>query len=141
MKNILSSGLILFCCAILTACTYMRETDMRDEFDKSMKSYNKMLRWQEVESAGMLYMEPEQRDTFMSAAETMKKRGVNITDYRILTSECLPEKSSAEVVAEFDYYALPSNRIKTVTYRQNWAYREINAKKSWKVKTGLPVFE
>ena len=141
MKKIFRSGLILLCCGALTACTYLREADMREEFDKSMRSYNKMLRWQEVENAGMLYQEPELRSTFMGAAEAMKKRGITITDFRILTTECLPEKSSAQVVAEFDYYSLPSNRIKTVTYRQNWTYREINDKKSWKVKSSLPVFE
>ena len=51
------------------------------------------------------------------------------------------EKSSATVLAEFDYYTMPSNKIKTLTYKQEWSYREINAKKSWKLKSGLPAFE
>ena len=98
-----------------------------------------MLRWQEVENAGMTYIEPEQRDEFMKGAESLKRRGVTLTDFRILTFECLPERKSGDVVAEFDYYILPSNRIKSVTYRQKWVYED--DLDSWKLKSGLPAFE
>jgi hypothetical protein len=80
------------------------------------------------------------RDEFMKSAEVLKKRDVTITDYRILTSECLPEKKSAEVLVEFDYFVLPSNRIKTLTYRQNWIYLDTVTKKGWQLKSGLPDF-
>ena len=140
MKQCLKMGLILLCCLMTTACASSR-IGSREEFEKSMKGYNRMLRWHEVENAGMVYLEPELRDAFMQAASSLKKRGVAITDYRILTSECLPEKGSAEVIAEFDYYILPSTRIKTLTYRQLWTYREIDEQRSWRLKSGLPVFE
>ena len=126
---------------MLCACAYTKQVNIREEFDRSMKGYNKMLRWRDVESAGMLYMDPELRDAFMKTAEEIKKRGVSITDFRILTSECLPEKGSADVVAEFDYYALPSNRIKTLTYRQKWSYLDTEEKKGWQLKSPLPSFE
>lgn len=132
-------GLILLSCLLMCACA--NQAVIREEFEKSMKGYNKMLRWHEVENAGMLYLEPEQRELFMASAEAIRKKGVTITDYRILTWECPPEKNSATVVAEFDYYIMPSNRIKTLTYKQEWAYREISARKSWKLKSGLPEFE
>lgn len=139
MMRFVKPVLILLCCLLMCACA--NQTAIREEFEKSMKGYNKMLRWQEVENAGMIYLEPEQRELFMDSAETLRKKGVTITDYRILTSECLPEKNSATVVAEFDYYILPSNRIKTLTYKQEWTYREISDRKSWKLKSGLPAFE
>ena len=138
MMRLVKTGLLL-CCLAMTACATGK--GVREEFELSMKSYNRMLRWQEVENAGMLYLEPEQREIFVKSAEEIKKKGLTFTDYRILTSECLPEKNSGSVVAEFDYYIMPSNRIKTVTYHQNWTYREINEKKSWKLKSGLPAFE
>ena len=138
MMRFVKPGLILLFCLVMGGC--VTQTGMREEFELSMKNYNKMLRWHEVENAGMIYLEPEQRDSFMTSAETLRKKGVTITDYRILTTECLPEKNSATVMAEFDYYTLPSNKIKTLTYKQEWAYREINAKKSWKLKSGLPAF-
>ena len=139
MMRDVKPGLILLCCLLMGGCA--TQTAIREEFEKSMKGYNKLLRWHEVENAGMLYIEPEQRELFMASAETLRKKGVTITDYRILTSEFTPEKNSATVVAEFDYYIMPSNRIKTLTYKQEWDYREINDKKSWKLKSGLPAFE
>ena len=136
--------LMIFVILTLCSCAYAlqaKNANISEEFDKSMKGYNKLLRWRDIEGAGMIYMDPELRDAFMKSAEDIKKRGVTITDYRILTSECLPEKKTGEVVAEFDYYALPSNRIKTLTYRQKWTYLDTGEKKGWQVKSGLPPFD
>lgn len=135
---------MLFVVLMLCSCAYAlqaKHANIREEFDQSSKGYNKMLRWREVENAGMIYMDPELRDAFMKSAEEIKKRGVTITDYRILTSECIPEKKTAEVVAEYDYYTLPSNLIKTLVYRQKWIYLDTEEKKGWQLKSGLPAFD
>jgi hypothetical protein len=124
-------------CLTLTACT--THTGLSEEFDRSMKAYNRMLRWHEIENAVMTYIDPEQREEYLKQADTLKKRGLSVIDFRILSSRYLPEKQSGDVVAEFDYYILPSNRVKTISYRQEWVYRE-NIK-SWKLKSGLPPFE
>ena len=87
----------------------------------------------------MTYIDPEQREENLKQAETLKKRGLSVTDFRILSSTYLPEKKSGDVVAEFDYYVLPSIRVKTISYRQEWVYLE--SIKSWKLKSGLPDFE
>jgi len=128
--------LFVFMALMLCSCAYIQqavtkaeEAKIREEFEESAKGYNKLLRWREVENAGMTYMDPALRDAFMKSAEEIKKREVVITDYRILTSECFPEKKTAEVVVEFDYYVLPSNRIKTLTYRQQWSYLDMDEKK------------
>lgn len=132
-------GLLLLSCLMTAACA--SHVGSREDFEHSMKSYNSLLRWREVENAGMVYLDPALRDAFMKEAADIKKRGVTITDYRILTSECLPEKGSAEVITEFDYYILPSTRIKTLTYRQEWNYREEGERKGWRLESGLPAFE
>jgi len=132
-------GVILLCCLLTGACA--SRMGIREECEKGIKAYNRMLRWQEIENAGMIYMEPELRDQFMGTAAAIRKSGVTVTDFRILTSECLPEKGTAEALAEFDYYILPSNRVKTLTYRQQWVYHEEGAAKGWRLKSGLPEFE
>lgn len=145
---------IWYCCVmmvvvpLLCSCaqidSYVESVKMQqinEECEKSIKDYNKLLRWREIENAGMLYMDRALRDDFMKSAEDIKKRGVTVTDYRILTTECLAEKKSADAVVEFDYYTLPSNRIKTLTYRQNWKYLDTEEKKGWSLKTALPGFE
>jgi predicted small secreted protein len=140
MTQTLKLVLLLLCCLMTAACSVPNST-IREEFGKSIKDYNKLLRWHEIENAGMLYQEPERRNEFTKAAADIKKREVTITDFRILTSECLPEKGTGEVTAEFDYYILPSNRIKTQNYHQDWVYRDIDEHKSWKVKSELPPFK
>jgi hypothetical protein len=124
-------------CLALTACA--THTGLSEEFERSMKAYNRMLRWHEIENAVMTYSDPERREEYLKQAETLKKRGLSVTDFRILSSRYLPEKKSGDVVAEFDYYVLPSIRVKTISYRQEWIYLE-NIK-SWKLKSGLPSFE
>ena len=139
---------LLICCLLLCSCaqigSYVEQAKMaklNEECEKSIKDYNRLLRWREIENAGMLYMDRELRDDFMKSAETFKKRGVTITDYRILTTECLAEKKRADVVVDFDYFTLPSNRIKTLTYRQSWKYEDTETMKGWMLKTVLPEFE
>jgi len=141
MTRYATFGLILVLGLLAASCATMRNQNIREECENSIKGYNRMLRWQEIEAAGMVFIEPEQREEFLKAAESIRKRGVTITDYRIRTQECLPEKGTADVLTEFDYYILPSNRIKTLTYHQSWDYRTIGEKKSWKLKNGLPDFK
>lgn len=130
-------GLLCIICMTLSACAI--QSGLGEELDRSVKSYNRMLRWHEIENAGMTYIDPEQREDYLKQAELLKKRGLSITDFRILSSRYLPESKSGDVIAEFDYYLLPSNRIKTTPYRQEWVYRE--NLKSWKLKGDLPRFE
>lgn len=133
----LVKGFLVIICLMLTAC--VTQPGLTGEFDRSVKAYNRLLRWHEIESAGITYIDPELREDFLKQAETLKKRGLSVTDFRILSSRYIPEKKSGDVTAEFDYYILPSNRIKTVSYRQEWVYRE-NIK-SWVLKSKLPLFE
>lgn len=132
---------LLMLLLMLGGCAMARNSRLQEDFEQKMKGYNKMLRWHEVENAGMLYLQPKLRDEFMKTAEEIKKRGVTITDYRIVTFSCRPEQRSADVVVEFDYYALPSNRIKTITYRQKWEYDPADGGEAWQLTTPLPKFE
>lgn len=133
----LMKALLFAACLSVTACA--TQTGLTEEFERSVKGFNRMLRWQELENAGMTFIAPEQREEYLLKAGALKKMGLAITDFRILSTRYIPEKKSGDVIAEFDYYLLPSNRIKTISYRQDWVYRE-NIK-SWKLQSGLPPFE
>ena len=135
----LINGVLCVICLTLAACATAKQTGVSEGFDRSVKAYNRMLRWHEIEKAGMTYIVPELQEEYLKQAETLKKRGLSVTDFRILSTKYLPEKQSGDAIAEFDYYILPSNRIKTAPYRQEWIYREDI--KSWKLKSGLPAFE
>ena len=135
----LTYGIILLSGVMLTACTAATGAGLSEEFDKSVKSYNRMLRWHEIENAGVTYIDPKLQEEYLKQAESLKKRGLTFADFRILTSTCLPENNSGDVLAEFDYYMMPSNVIKTRSYRQEWAYQD--SLKRWILKSGLPDFE
>ena len=135
----LTYGIILLSGVMLTACTAATGAGLSEEFDKSVKSYNRMLRWHEIENAGVTYIDPKLQEEYLKQAESLKKRGLTFADFRILTSTCLPENNSGDVLAEFDYYMMPSNVIKTRSYRQDWAYQD--SLKRWILKSGLPDFE
>ncbi|NTV49301.1 MAG: hypothetical protein HGB32_01355 [Geobacteraceae bacterium] len=133
----LVKGFLAVIFLMLTACA--TQTGLSEEFDRSVKAYNRLLRWHEIESAGATYLDPELQEDFLKQTETLKKKGLSVTDFRILSSKYIPEKKSGDVIAEFDYYILPSNRIKTISYHQDWVYQE--SIKSWKLKSKLPAFE
>lgn len=129
-----------FLCAmflLLTSCA--TEKGLRESLERSVKDYNRLLRWHEIENAGMTYIDQDLREEFLKRAEILKKRGLSVTDFRILSTRHIPESKSGDALAEFDYYLLPSNKIKTISYRQDWVYLEDI--KSWKIKSGLPNFE
>jgi hypothetical protein len=130
--------LLLFI-SIMTLTGCASQTSMKEGLDRSVKAYNRMLRWHEIENAGLTYIDTDLKDDYLKQAESLKARGLSITDYRIISTKYLPENKSGDVVTEFDYYMLPSNRIKTISYQQKWFYREES--KGWKLKSGLNSFE
>ena len=71
MKQCCRYGMI-FVVLMLCSCAYAlqaKHANIREEFDQSTKGYNKMLRWRDVESAGMIYMDPESRDAYIKGAK------------------------------------------------------------------------
>jgi hypothetical protein len=133
----LANGFLCIVCLMLTACA--TQTGLNEGLDQSVKSYNKMLRWHEIENAVLTYCDSNQRDESLKQAAALKKRGLSVTDFRIISKKYITEKKTGDVVAEFDYYILPSNKINTISNRQEWVYEE--SSKSWKLKCGLPKFE
>jgi hypothetical protein len=144
MSGIVKFVGILLCCLLTAAC--VGDASIRSEFEKSVKDYNRMLRWREMENAGLIFMKADQCETFLTSVEAIKKKGITITDYRILFSELFTEKGAGNAIVEFDYYIMPSNRIKTLTYKQDWVYLNVSKKEdskemTWKLKSGLPAFD
>ena len=124
--------------ALLTVSCSMAGKNICETFERESKSFNKMLRWHEIEAAGMAHVSRELRESYLKDAAALKKRGVTFTDYRILTTECLADRDSGEMLVEFEYYVLPSNRIRNQPYRQKWDHGDSDG---WRLKSGLPSFE
>lgn len=136
MMRVIKS-LLCISCLMLAACA--TQSSLTESLDRSVKAYNRMVRWHELENAVMSYADTDLREVSLQKAEVLKKQGISITDFRILSTRYIPEKNTGDVVAEFDYFMLPSTRVKTVTHRQEWLY--LKESKSWKLKNSLPAFE
>lgn len=104
-----------------------------------------MVRWMELEKAAISLVDNGQRDSFGKDAEQLRRRGITVVDTRVLAQQCQAERGAAEATLEYDYFALPDNRIKTVTDRQKWIYREEDKMKpeieeGWRLTSPLPAF-
>ena len=131
-------GCLLLVMFLLCACSLSRSAGAaREEFEQSVKGYNRLLRWHDMDSAGQVYLPKELVPSFSDAVAELKKRGVTIADFRIVRQECDAAAGTGQVQVEFDYYILPSNRIKTQVYRQSWEYGD----GSWRQTVQLPAFE
>ena len=138
-------GILLLCPLLISGCASYRNATRKEYCERAIRDYNKMIRWQEIESAALLFIESGNRASFDKTAEDLHRRNVTIADYRILAQHCLPEQKKAEATVEFGYFALPDNRLKTLTDHQTWIFREQNdaqpdLPEGWKLTSPLPEF-
>ena len=132
--------IIVLILVLLTAssCSSIKKFTVNEEFEKSSKSYNKMLRWREWENAAAAFAAGPLREKFASRIKAAEK--ITVTELRVKTQECNVDKGEAEVVIDIDYYISPSVTIKTVEDYQKWKYSEENGHKLWRLTTLFPEF-
>jgi len=139
-------ALLLIAPLLLGGCAAYKNMNRQENCDKVVKDYSRMIRWNEAEKVGMAFVGPKQRAAFDKTAESIRRRGVSMVDFRILAKECMAEKKKAEATVEFDYFILPDNRLKTITDHQTWIFLEENpqdpdAGEGWKITSPLPEFK
>jgi len=129
---------------MLCSCAAYRTYNRGETCEKTIKDYSKLVRWLEMERAVIAMVDKEQREAYAKTAETVRRRGITMVDARILAQECRPERGTAEATMEFDYFFMPDNRLKTVTDRQQWVYRETQPDgqvTGWKLISPPPMFK
>ena len=139
-------ALLLIAPLLFGGCAAYKTMNRQENCDKVMKDYSRMIRWNEAEKIGMALVGPKQRAAFDKTAESIRRRGVSMVDYRILAKQCMSEQKKAEATVEFDYFILPDNRLKTITDHQTWIFLEENpqdptAGEGWKITSSLPEFK
>ena len=130
--------LLLSAVVLLGACQTMRNKSASESFEQSSTTYNKMIRWDEMTSAQYAFPHEELREEYGRRVESAK--GVKITDYRVKSTECPPEKGEATVIVEFEYYREPSVTTRTVMDVQKWKYVDEKGSRSWRLMSLLPQF-
>ena len=137
MNAVVRLILLLTLTLSVSACSVL--FPIKDEFERNSKEYGQMLRWQEFEKAAGIYVDPPLRDAYRKRIEAA--RDVKVVDYRVTSVDCDPEKRTAEVRMELDYYLIPSARVKTVADTQKWRYIEEPGRKGWRLESLLPEFK
>jgi hypothetical protein len=112
--------------------------DLRGKFDESVKKYNALYRWNDLESASLFAADPV-RDAFVARAKAF--RNVKVVDYRVLSTQYDGEKRKATVDVDFDYYFISTTRVKTLHDTQEWVYIDQPGIKGWRLMSLLPEFK
>ena len=126
----------------LSACGTMkdiRNANIGNEFEKSLRGYNQLVRWHELDSAASTYVSPgfveDYRKKSLAAAD------VNITGYRVKKMECDPVTGEATAAVELEYYHPPSVKVLNVEDLQKWSYEGQEGSRAWRLKSLLPDFK
>uniref|UniRef100_A0A831U354 Lipoprotein n=1 Tax=Geobacter metallireducens TaxID=28232 RepID=A0A831U354_GEOME len=107
-------------------------------FDDTYREYNRLVRWQEYRNACQSFADPGVAQECLARAGAAK--GASMADYRVKGVDIDPAKGTATVRVEFDYYVLPSTRLKTLEDVQEWRYGEVDGAARWRIVTPLPDF-
>ncbi len=121
------------------ACSAVKDMNARNDFEERSKSFNRMLRWRELEMAGVTFPDESMKKEFADRVKAAER--VQIADYRVKSQECSLEKQEGKVVIDIDYYIPPSITLKTVEYVQRWEYVGEEGKKTWRLMSLLPEFK
>jgi hypothetical protein len=120
--------LLLSVLALVGGCETMRNNKISWQLEESTKSYNHMIRWNEVDKTADLFPPDTLREEFRRKVQAAK--GVHVTDVRVKSKVCYPKRGEAIVVMDIEYYREPSVTVRTVEDVQNWRYVE-EGKDNW----------
>jgi hypothetical protein len=111
--------------------------DLQGKFDESLKKYNNLYRWNELDRAGAFFSDSIREDALV---RTKAARNVRIVDSRILSTTYDEKRRKAIVEVEIEYYFLSTTKVKTLRDTQEWAYQEEQGSGSWRLTSLLPEF-
>jgi hypothetical protein len=132
--------LLLSVIALVGGCETIRYKNIGHEFEQNSKSYNHMVRWNELDKAIAVFPPDQLREEFRQKVKAAK--GVTVTDVRVKSQSCSPKKGEAMVVTDIDYYREPSVTVRTVEDVQNWQYvEEEKDVRVWRLMSLLPDFK
>lgn len=130
---------VVLAAALLCSCQSLEMMKNAKALDMAMRDYNVKMRWQQMDDACMLYMEPALLEECSRRVEAV--RDVKVTEYRVRNVIFDKNRSTARAVVEFDYYVPPSVTLKSVVDRQEWVLvGEEKDAMVWKLKTLPPEF-
>ena len=134
------SLLILFAISVslsaMGGCASFSEMNRMDDFNETVKTYEKMVFWSEFDAA-LSFREPEQNGDKQPDMDYLKK--VRVTSYKVKGFRASADKSQVQQNVVISYYRMDDVIVKTIEDQQLWVYS--SDAKRWYLRSGLPAFK
>jgi uncharacterized protein YceK len=132
---------VALCAAtLLCSCQSVKQLQYGKSLDQVTTDYNQKLRWQQMDTACMAYMDPPLMEDCSRIVDAARE--VKVADYRVRSVVYDERKGTARAVVEFDYYVPPGVTMKKVVDQQKWVLTgEQNQMQVWKLKSLPPEFK
>ncbi len=117
------SLLILFAISVslsaMGGCASFSEMNRMDDFNETVKTYEKMVFWSEFDAA-LSFREPEQNGDKQPDMDYLKK--VRVTSYKVKGFRASADKSQVQQNVVISYYRMDDVIVKTIEDQQLWVY-------------------
>ncbi|MCP3901158.1 MAG: hypothetical protein GY707_15745 [Desulfobacteraceae bacterium] len=124
------------CFLIFFGCATFNDLDISGKFDQVAKSYKSAIGWEEFEMAyGFMSKQNPKKKSVLPDKKFLKK--IKITSYEVQNRKIYNDKLMVEQTVEIKYYNTDYLIEKLFVDNQIWIYES----NSWRLSTGLPVFE
>ena len=131
------SWLLIICLVVpgMSGCMNNKAKQV-DDFNSHAKSYGKLIRWRDFESASE-YNRPREADLPRPNFEYLSE--IRVTKYQMKSVVLSEEGDEAAVTVTISYYHERTNAVKTIEDNQLWWRDEESG--NWYVDGGLPTFD
>ncbi len=124
------------CILMFFGCATFTDYRLSGQFDQVAESYKSALSWEDFEMAdSFMSKQNPKKEPVLPDKKFLKK--IKITSYEVQSSKMHNEKLMVEQTVEIKYYNMDYLIEKVVDDNQIWIYES----NSWRLSTGLPVFE
>jgi len=117
----------------LSSCTYTPEA--LDSLDKTLKAYERAIRWRNFEFARSLQVNPKEVSDFTR----QRLKNIKVTSYKTISKTIAQDYSKTELIVDIRYYYDNSVVERVLTHRQTWIYDE--QRNRWQLDGEFPIFK
>ncbi len=132
--------LALSCLLILlvAACASYQSREKAIDFDDTMRTYRKAVRWSQFQAAYSMVAAREE-DPELEEPDFEFLEHIRVTSYQIANRFISADQTEIKVIAEIDFYHENSPTVRHLTDNQLWWYEPEGER--WLLSTGLPDFK
>lgn len=132
LKVVLLASL-LFSILNLSSCSFTPEAF--DSLDKTLKAYEKAIRWQDYKFARVFQLKPVDISDF----QRQRLKSIRVTSYKVIHKVIAHDFSKTDIIVDIRYYQDSSAVERVLTDRQKWIY-DAEADR-WQLDSPFPDFK